>query len=382
MINTIYYLIHFDNRKRSRSVTPSAITKGSYIASSLAKYCNKLEIISFAPPKRGININKSYNIGNNISCMLFGGLILPFGIAYNFLKKRFYDRIKKYLSKTLKDGDIVVAYHSLDSLDVISFLKEGIRAKIILIYEVEEIYSDIFNDELSRKSEIRVISLADAFIFPSEVIDKKINIHKRLSLISYGTYCVQKKISDKRKDGKVHCVFAGTFQLTKGADFAVQVAKFLDERYHVHIVGFGSNNDRKRILGNISKVSQETKCTITYDGLLLGNDYIKFIQSCDIGLCTQNIDAKYNDTSFPSKILSYLSNGLDVVSIRMQSVEQSKIGDYIYFYDKQDPVECANIIKAVVINHYDNGRGVVKQLDLQFLNCLNNLLYLLKNNGQ
>ena len=50
---------------------------------------------------------------------------------------------------------------------------------------------------------------------------------------------------------------------------------------------------------------------------------LKFIQKCQIGLCTQNIDAAFNTTSFPSKILSYMSNGLEVVGVNIAAIKNS-----------------------------------------------------------
>ena len=116
----------------------------------------------------------------------------------------------------------------------------------------------------------------------------------------------------------------------------------------------------------ISEVSKKSVATVTYDGLLSGEEYIRFIQSCDIGLSTQNPDAAFNATSFPSKILSYMSNGLRVVSIRIPAIEGSAIGKYMYYYDKQTPEEIAKAIMAVDLNDDYNGRQVISKLDAEF----------------
>ena len=102
---------------------------------------------------------------------------------------------------------------------------------------------------------------------------------------------------------------------------------------------------------------------MSYDGLLSGEDYIRFIQSCDIGLSTQNPDAAFNATSFPSKILSYMANGLRVVSIRIPAIEQSAVGDMLIYYDKQTPQEIARAIRAVQMDALYHSRVRIQALD-------------------
>ena len=54
--------------------------------------------------------------------------------------------------------------------------------------------------------------------------------------------------------------------------------------------------------------------------------------------------AKFNDTSFPSKILSYLANGLQVVTVKIPVVEISGVGDLCTYYEKQNPEDIAEAI--------------------------------------
>ena len=89
---------------------------------------------------------------------------------------------------------------------------------------------------------------------------------------------------------------------------------------------------------------------------------ISFLQKCDIGLSLQNPEASFNMTSFPSKILSYLSNGLRVVSIRIPAIEQSSVGDLLYFYDIQTPEAIANRIKSIEMNCPYDSRKRIKSL--------------------
>ena len=116
---------------------------------------------------------------------------------------------------------------------------------------------------------------------------------------------------------------------------------------------------KKRKCLTLSTAFQKSqKAKITYDGLLSGEEYIKFIQSCDIGLSTQNPNGKYNDTSFPSKILSYMANGLRVVSVRIPVVEESGIGKCVCYYDEQTPENIAKAIKSIDFSEeYDSRKN-------------------------
>lgn len=110
-------------------------------------------------------------------------------------------------------------------------------------------------------------------------------------------------------------------------------------------------------------VQKRTKCILTYDGLKLGEEYIRFLQKCQIGLCTQIPDAKYTETSFPSKILVYLANGLQVLSVRIPAVENSEVGEMLFYYDTQSPREIANAIMKIPVGEIYDSRMLLNQLD-------------------
>ena len=213
------------------------------------------------------------------------------------------------------------------TVSILKFVK-----RFRLIIEAEEIYSDVTNNKKKRKKEIDFFSIADAFLFPSELMDEHINKEKKPSAIIYGTYRVEydRNLTFDRmgtEERIIHCVYAGTFDPQKGGALAaVATAGFLPCNYHIHIIGFGTDLEKQRLQDEITGVSGKEGARVTFDGLLSGEEYIRFLQSCDIGLSTQNPNAEFNNSSFPSKILSYMANGLRVVSVRIPAVERSKIG--------------------------------------------------------
>ena len=165
-------------------------------------------------------------------------------------------------------------------------------------------------------------------------------------------------------------VYGGTLDPAKGGGIAAAAAEFLSENYHIHICGFG---DPSQIISIIQEVKKKSKAQITFEGELKGNEYKRFIQKCHIGLSTQNPNATFNDTSFPSKIFVYLSNGLKVVSIRIPVVVQSFVANNLFFYDRQTPEMIANaIIRASNETFSDN--NILNYLDKNFSVELKNLL--------
>ena len=268
--------------------------------------------------------------------------------------------------------DTVIAYHSPLYCKVLIWLKRIKKWKFIL--EVEEIYGDVSGNVRLKKRELRVCKSADAFIFPTELLSYAVNLRQKPYMVIHGTYQIEPDRCIRFHDGKIHVVYAGTFDLRKGgAIAAVAAGEFLPDNYHIHIIGFGSEKDKKYLLDEIEKVSKKSKCTITYDGLKSGEEYICFMQSCDIGLSTQNPAAAFNETSFPSKVLSYLANGLRVVSIRIRALEQSAVNDLLFYYDENSPQSIADTIKKIKIDDRYDSRQRIQELDSEFVRSLNQL---------
>ena len=191
----------------------------------------------------------------------------------------------------------------------------------------------------------------------------------------YGTYEIPTLYKEAFNDNLIHCLYAGTLAQNKGALNAINVAKYLPNNYLIHILGFGSEKDIADIKNAVNEVNNSYGTTkVIYEGLKLNEEYLKFIQKCQIGLCTQNIDAAFNTTSFPSKILSYMSNGLEVVGVNIAAIKNSKVGQYIQFYNVPDEKEIANAILNINLNNKTNNVDVVKELDKEFKEDLKDML--------
>lgn len=373
MANKIYYLIHFDN-KTNRNVTPSAITKGKYVASALASCSSEVEIVSLAYPTKDSQDEVYYQVSENVICHLFKGKYSNNRII-RYLNHKLYDKkIRKYLKQKVKKDDIVVVYHSLANMKLVKYIKKNITDKIV--YEVEEIYGDVINDEKAKTKELKAFKNASSYIFSNDYLNSIINTKQLPYVTCYGTYEIPTLYKEAFNDNLIHCLYAGTLDRQKqGAAIAINTARYLPNNYIIHILGFGTSQDlsyTKNLIDEINKQYGVTK--VIYEGIKLNEEYLKFIQKCQIGLSTQNMDASFNDTSFPSKILSYMSNGLEVVSANIGVVKNSKISQYIHFYEVQDEKAIANVILNINLNAKSNNVDVVKELDKEFKEDLKAML--------
>lgn len=377
----IYYIgLYTDSENaENRHSYLSAVNKMNYIINALESLGFEQTVVSCCETndKRGYS-GTTKKLNENVMLKNFR----TFGRKNIFTKVAdlFFIKIQLifYLLKNIKKDDVLLAYHSpyyCGTLKMIKMLK-----KCQLVLEVEEIYSDVSGAERLRKKELAVCNVADAFLFPTKMLSDAVNPTNKPYVLIHGTYNVE---VDKEKifnDDKIHLVYAGTFDPRKGGGAAAVAATFLlESRYHMHIIGFGTETDKQNLLKDIERVSASSKCTVTYDGCLSGEEYIRFIQSCDIGLSTQNPDAAFNSTSFPSKILSYMANGLRVVSIKIPAIETSAVGKYLYYYDTQTPEEIAKAVMSVNLSDNYNGKGIIAALHKGFLNDISLLLKDLKN---
>ena len=364
-----YYGCNDPNRRRDNS--PAADSKIDYIISVLNKCGYAVDHISRAPSacNKFIPAYKETNGNNTLKYFASFGCSNFFFCKLNnlFMKVQFFLWCLFHIER----NEQIIVYHSLgyDAAFIQLFKLKHIR----IIGEIEEIYQDVHKQRKTiALNEYKFIEICDKYIFPTLLLNKKLNANnKKEAVVVHGVYSIESIIEDKFNDGKYHVVYGGTLDPQKGgAAAAAAAAEFLSENFYIHICGFG---DSTQIKGIIADVSQRSKAKVKFEGELKGDDYKHFIQKCDIGLSTQDPKAAFNATSFPSKILVYLSNGLKVVSVRIPAIEQSAVADCLFFYNEQTPQKIAEaIMKSIKSN--EGGREILKGLDESFTLNLKKIL--------
>ena len=372
----IIYLGHFSSEENPRSVSPAGQTVMNYVCHSIKNAGYYVTMYSFAQATDKMPHQKTEQVLDDNIKAIFGTCFKQY--RKNILM-RIFTKIKrektffKELNEIIEDGDIVISYHSLATMDLLKKLRKKKKFKFIL--QVCEIYADVLENQKIRKKEIEFIKSADKYILISNLLQKEIMLENKECIVCSGTYTAENVINEPSKDGKIHVVYAGTLDMTKGgAYFAVSAAKYLNKNYHMHILGFGSEQQKNQLLKLIEDTKKDTNCSITYDGCLQGEEYVRFLQICHIGLSTQNPSGAYNATSFPSKILVYLSNGLQVVSIKIPAIETSPVGHAMYFYENSTPKEIAQAVLTVDTTKKYDSRKLIDELNVEFIENLNRLL--------
>lgn len=361
----IYYVAQYACKEiedENRQYSLAGAQKVETIAAALEELGHEVEIVTYGRTKSCFKWVKGSK--TEISEKVFIKTFNSFGLPAPFYKIDGVLQIVQmflYLVRKIRRKDILLAYHSLLTLRTIETLKKVKQCCLIL--EVEELYQDVVKcSKKKERKELEAIGLADNYIFSADELNQRLNKGKKAIVIN-GTYVIPKQWKESFEDQKVHCIYAGTLDSTKGSLEAIQCAAFLPSNYHVHILGFGSSSEKEEIEKCIQRVREKTNCEVTYDGVLEGEKYIRFLQKCHIGLCTQTPQAKYSETSFPSKIFVYLANGLEVVTIRIPVIENSQVGEVLHYYEKQDPYEIAKAIIRVAKNK--KNRGVLRLQELQ-----------------
>lgn len=372
-----YYGCQDPSRRRDNSL--AADTKIDYIIEVLNRIGYDVDHISPAPAstsnfQTGFVEHRKCNSFRYFSSFRKGGRLLR-AINYRFINLQ----LVLWCLFNIKRGEQILVYHSLgyDSL----FIKLKKLKSIRIIGEIEEIYQDVAKQKPNQeRNEFRFFDICDKYIFPTHLLNKKLNPCGKPYVLIYGIYTVEPLRNVKWSDDDIHVIYAGTFDPNKGgAIAAVTSAAFLPKEYHVHICGSGRENEKETIIKTIEEINASSEATVTYDGLLKGEDFILFLQKCHIGLSTQNPNAAFNATSFPSKILTYLANGLRVVSIRIPVVEQSGVSQCISYYNDQSPNVIADAIRYACEKNIADPVTTLHQLDEQFEKEMLNLLSIKHN---
>jgi hypothetical protein len=373
----IYYVGFYDIEryafeKRVKSI--AAVNKMNYVASAIESAGYSVEIVSpsWTADNIGFYKNRITKLSENISLN-----VGPTFGANGFFTKRLRILLSwiwlfSFLIRKAQKDEKIIVYHSMMAIYPIYYAQKIKKFKIIL--ELNEIYQDAaVLSKRFKKLELKVIYNANSYILSTELLLSKVRADSS-SIINYGNYNFN-ALDLKYCDGKIHVVYAGIIDKQKAGAFnALECAQFLTNKYVVHLIGFGNDNDVNELKKNIEINNQKNGCKVIFDGLKSGNDYIEYVSKCHIGLSTQTPDGGYNLSSFPSKVLSYLSMGLRVVSVYIEVIKKSKIDHLMVYYMSSDGKSIADAIVNVDLStNYDN-KNTLSELNLNFINDLKQIL--------
>lgn len=360
------YIANFDipeNYREKRSINLAAVNVMSYIIDVLNEI-EPLEVISPSRTllKKGFLPSKKIRLTNGVIIRLpyTFGVSSKFGRILSILLIQIW--LLWFLLFKCKKSETIVVYHSISLIPIIKFMQKIKHFNLIL--EIREIYSDV-NLKFNKKKELDYFNVANKYIFATQLLNKEINKDSKPYVIAPGVYRDETIPQiEKWNDGKIHLVYAGNFRKAKGgAEISVRIAEFLSSDYVIHLLGSGDEASMNEIYKLIDEQNRSNGAKVIYEGEKRGDEFTYFLQKCDIGLSTQNPNGVFNASSFPSKILTYLANGLEVISADIPAVVYSPIGNYINYYHSYDPESIANAIKSITSTHIP--KFILRDLDIK-----------------
>lgn len=375
MKNNIKYIgfHHCYSKKSSFTYTISAVNKMEYVTKVLNEDLNyNVNLISpswYNYNVAKLNVENKYfkSISKSINIRIKGRIFNYINIFISLFWLMFF-----LLIKTKKNEKILV-YHSPWLFLPLWVIKKTKKIKIIL--QVEEVYNKVWElPGFLKKSEIKLLELADYYILVNENL--KNELLNKEAIILYGSYWDFTNKQLKKSNEIIKVVYSGVIESVNSAAFKlINLLAFLNDNIEIHILGYGNNDDISLLNVNIKCInSKYLKDRVFYHGLLTGDKFNEFLQTCHIGVNAQK-EGDYMNTAFPSKIFTYLSNGLKVVSTNVTSIKNSKIANYIIFSDDDSELSIANSINNISINNnMCNYSEIIKHLHYSFVIDLNNIL--------
>lgn len=378
----IKYIASFDidaNKAENRMNMLSSANKINYIITVLNEIGYGVDVISYSHTLNNkCYAGKTIKWGNN-SIKLFpttwrGGI---FKKLLNLLVLNI--SLLLYILTRVHRNDKVIMYHSYGILWInVLFMFKGVH----LIEECEEIYGDIYGKKWMSFLEHKLLTKADSYIYPTELLNSIVNTKNKPYLVVHGSYKdVGAQFFSDCKPETVefdphfyHVAYTGILDPKKGCIDIVKAAEFLDGKFYIHILGFGSQTEIDLIQKLKEELAKKSECKISFDGLRKGIEYTNYLRHLDLGLCTIDSEEAFTLTQFPSKIISYMAAGVPVLCSEVKAIMTCDVSSAITFYKGNSP----KAIAEGIINAKDKGRIDTLQLledcDKRFKEELKSLL--------
>jgi len=142
----------------------------------------------------------------------------------------------------------------------------------------------------------------------------------------------------------VRFLYSGSLDRPRGLDMLLRAIELLPKNgWHLDISGCGIYEEEISRLAASEKYADR----VTYHGALEQSEYILLTEKCHVGLNCQRSDDPISGVTFPSKIFSYLSSGLTVLSSRASDVSRI-CGSALLYFDEDTPESLALSMRAII----------------------------------
>lgn len=347
-MGTIHYIGWYIGEKEFGKYTGNipGMLKMRYVAERILNSGVSLKVVSLATSK-GLRFPKTTKQEQGYSVKY----LLSLGTGRQYLKNLDF-RLKKlqiilYILLHVRKDDTILLYHSVPFTKLLCRLRQYLKRRVII--EVEEVYGYSAQKDFDWvDDEIRSIKSMDYFLFVNSGIPRYLGIDNDRYVVSYGVGNIPKRTTERFNDGKIHIVYAGTIEKKKlGAFTAIDTAKYLSDKYVMHILGFGKEDSIAIMQVKIEENNKmEGKCHIYYEGYKTGKDLDDFLFKCHIGISTNVMRPNFANNSFPSKVITYMCHDLTVVLGYADAFKDAPFVKGWTFYYDYNPESIASAIES------------------------------------
>jgi glycosyltransferase involved in cell wall biosynthesis len=155
---------------------------------------------------------------------------------------------------------------------------------------------------------------------------------------------------------EVRFLYSGALDCTRGVDLLLEALRHLPEHgWRLDITGHGP------LAEQVARFAQDPRWSsrVKYHHSLPPEAYAAVVSAAHVGLNCQRPSDPISGVTFPSKMFTYLSAGLLVISSKASAMEQI-CGNACFYYDEETPLSLANAMKEVMANF----SAVRQKLDL------------------
>lgn len=350
---------------QTRNYSLAAAKKMDFVASALTQIGKRVEIVS---PAYITDSGRYYKAEEHIQIAPNTQLTLTpsWGCRNKLMRvaRVLYSKwwLFRYLLSHANEQTPVIVYHNYEiAIPLIAAQK---IKRFPLLLEIEEQYSMVW--KLSRYNQFKENLLLrygkDRSLVVSELLAEKLGVMH--PIVSYGNYNSFKGIiPEKGKNNTVQLIYTGSVDKVKNSAYlAMEVMPLLPENYELKISGPIAKGEGDLFIQTLDAINR--KCgrkACEYLGVLGDEEYTDLLLHSDIALNLQQ-DGDFGQYLFPSKILTYLSYNLPVVSTRGASIVKSSVANLISFSDGFDAVSIAEAILSVKINDEIDRRGQLNHM--------------------
>lgn len=381
----VIYIGFYDSKlvESDRYLMPSAIKKMNYIIDCILSKNIQVNVVSLAQ-----YINQCEKTIITDAVEIKSGCKLIFSPSYKSDTKfyRILSNLKGQLwllffLMNVAPEDTVILYHN--TVSIIPVIISKLIKQFKLVLEIEDIYSRVWKKRfMETKLEQMFLSLfKENSIVVSEVMAKE--LHVTNSIVCYGPYIVAGLNHDKNNNDPLinssfkikKLVFTGYIDIERGGAFvAMAVMPKLSKDYVLYISGSISVKDKSVFYETLENTNNSCgRQAVVYLGLLDDQEYASLLQDADFALNLQK-QGEYDKYIFPSKILTYLSYGLTVITTKGTSICNSMISDIVIFTDSYDLDEIASTITRGRTLPRDLIHERIRFLDALFISKLGKII--------